>query len=242
MSPGHSTNCASAATRAFVLAGVVLAACQDPARAPTPLTVTSNPPAQLEMIPELGQRESPFVKMYAPGQSYRPNHFIFDISRARTAAATVWKADPWLLIDTIPCGVPQGVYTAVELSSTACLSLSPSGGVIRNGIDTLVRSINVWQNGTFRLAPGGKWAVLLTDLYPRKFFWPVSWPVFNQAGAIAYTIDTLFHITGAAFSPMGDKVCGLWRALGLHVRLAVDTSNTIPTLPEHRRHAQLGAS
>jgi hypothetical protein len=162
---------------------------------------------QLQMIPDLGRRESTFVKMYAPGVTYRANHFVFDISGRGTAAATVWRADPWVLVDTIPCGVPGGVYTAVQLSASACLSNSPSGGVVRNGVDTLIRSTDFLQNATFRLAPGGRWAVLVTVLSARKFFSPVArWSVFDQTGNVAYAIDTLFHITGAAFSTLGDTM------------------------------------
>jgi hypothetical protein len=34
----------------------------------------------------------------------------------------------------------------------------------------------------------------------------MRWPVVNQLGEIAYTIDTLFHVTGAAFSDHGDTL------------------------------------
>src|SRR6266545_2609357 len=46
MSAGPSMNCASANAKALLLTVAVVAACQDPARAPIPLTVSSDPPAQ----------------------------------------------------------------------------------------------------------------------------------------------------------------------------------------------------
>jgi hypothetical protein len=34
----------------------------------------------------------------------------------------------------------------------------------------------------------------------------MSWPILDRSGNIAYTIDTLFHVTGAAFSSGGDTL------------------------------------
>lgn len=162
----------------------------------------------LRMIPELAQSGSNRVKMHTPGPSYRSNHFIFDLSPNGSSAATVWKKDPtpWTAVDTIPCGDPAGSYTAAELSATTCL-MNRLGAVVRNGTDTVLRGQSPIAWGDFRLAPGGKWAVVRTELVSRMFRGPVMpWPVFNQQGAVAYTIDTLFHVTGAAFSADGDTM------------------------------------
>ena len=160
----------------------------------------------LNMFPELAKTDSTLVKMYVPGPSYRPNHYIFDLSRAGSAAATVWHADPWTLVDTLPCSNASGVYTAAELSAATCLMMH-TGTLVRNGTDTLLRGQGAIAFGDFRLAPGGKWAVMRTELDARRFRGPVmAWPVFNQLGDVAYTIDTLFHVTGAAFSAAGDTM------------------------------------
>ncbi len=160
----------------------------------------------LKMFPELRQGGSNRVKMYLPGPSYRANHFIFDLSPIGSAAATVWRADPWTLVDTLPCSNASGVYTAAELSPTVCLMMH-LGNLVRNGTDTLLRNWGSIAFGDFRLSPGGKWAVMRTPLWRRRFDGPVMpWPVFNQLGDVAYTIDTLFHITGAAFSSAGDTL------------------------------------
>ena len=46
-----------------------------------------------------------------------------------------------------------------------------------------------------------------TPLWRRRFDGPVMpWPVFNQLGDVAYTIDTLLHVSGAAFSSTGDTL------------------------------------
>lgn len=152
------------------------------------------------LVPALANR----VKMHAPGLSYRPNHFIFDVSPAGTAAATVWRADPWTLVDSLPCGVAAGGYTAVELSATTCLSFR-WGALVRNGTDTLLPPHTQMASGEFRLSPGGKWVVLRTELYGRVFG-PMRWPVIDQTGTVAYTIDTLYKVTGAAFSRYGDTL------------------------------------
>jgi IPT/TIG domain len=160
----------------------------------------------LQMFPELAKTGSNLVKMYAPGPSYRANHFIFDLSPSGSAAATVWSADPWTLVDTLPCSNASGVYTAAELSATTCLMMNV-GNLVRNGTDTLLRDWGPIAFGDFRLAPGGTWAVMRTELLDRRFRGPVMpWPVLNQLGAVAYTIDTLFHVTGAAFSNAGDTL------------------------------------
>jgi hypothetical protein len=161
---------------------------------------------RLRMYDELRRTTPNRVKMFVPGPSYRGNYFIFDESPVGTAAAMVWRPDPWTLVDSIPCGFPDGFYTAVEVSATTCLSLR-FGRVVRNGIDTLLSDPLVFREAEFRLAPGGKWAVLKTELSHRGFRPPeMSWPVFDQAGNITYTIDTLFQMTGAAFSANGDTL------------------------------------
>jgi hypothetical protein len=49
--------------------------------------------------------------------------------------------------------------------------------------------------------------VVRTQLSFRKFGIPaMSWPVIDRFGSIAYTIDTLFHVSGAAFSSAGDTI------------------------------------
>src|SRR6266566_2132757 len=215
-------SCASAKARALPLICAALAACQDPARAPLPLTVTSDPAAQtaggvitltsdqfsrftLQPNPDtlrpnrwtnfgvvvgsdtaeswrigptqiafrvppvrtgnyeasISARGSDRVKMDAPVPSYRANHFIFDLSPVGSAAATVWRADPWTLVDTIPCSNPGGVYTAAELSPTTCLMMH-TGTLVRNGTDTLLQNQAPIAFGDFRLSPGGKWAVMRT--------------------------------------------------------------------------------
>ena len=160
----------------------------------------------LRMVPELRQGGSNRVKMYAPGPSYRANHFIFDLSPVGSAAATVWRADSWTLVDTLPCSNASGVYTAAELSPTVCLMMH-LGNLVRNGTDTLLRNWGSIAFGDFRLAPGGKWAVLRTELLVRQYEGPTRpWPVLNQLGDVAYTIDTLFHVSGAAFSSTGDTL------------------------------------
>ncbi|HET9384298.1 MAG TPA: hypothetical protein VFO67_04060 [Gemmatimonadales bacterium] len=161
---------------------------------------------RLRMYDELRETPTSRVKMFVPGPSYRGNHFIFDRSPVGTAAATVWRADPWTLIDSLPCGNSRAFYTAVEISATTCLSLG-LGRLVRNGTDTLLSGLIVFREGEFRLAPGGKWAVLKTELAIRGLRPPeMSWPVFDQSGSIAYTIDTLFEVTGAAFSANGDTL------------------------------------
>lgn len=161
---------------------------------------------QLRMYHELREVEPNQVKMTVPGPSYRTNHFVFDLSSIGTPGATVWRSDPWTLVDSIPCGAPGDFYTAVELSATTCLSLQ-FGAVVRNGTDTLVSDFFAAREGEFRLAPGGEWAVVKTELAIRGLRDPVmSWPVFDRAGNIAYTIDTLFEVTGAAFSANSDTL------------------------------------
>lgn len=160
----------------------------------------------LRMYDELREAGPNRVRMYVPGPSYRTNHFIFDASPVGTAAATVWRSDPWTLVDSIPCGDPQGDYTAVEISATTCLSLR-FGAVVRNGTDTVLSGFFAAREGEFRLAPAGEWAVIKTELAIRGVRDPaMSWPVFDRAGSIAYTIDTLFEVTGAAFSANGDTL------------------------------------
>ena len=163
---------------------------------------------QLHMPMELRQGDSNRVRMYVPGPTYRAGYFILDRSPSGSGSAQVWKADPWTLAGTIPCGVVQGQFTAAELSPTTCLSEN-LGVVVRNGTDTVVANFFNAPFGEFRLAPGGKWAVIRTELWFRESrgaWLPMIWPVFNKAGAIAYTIDTLFHVTGAAFSSAGDTM------------------------------------
>lgn len=161
---------------------------------------------RLRMYDELRQTDPNRVKMTVPGPSYRTNHFIFDRSPAGTAAATVWRSDPWTLVDSIPCGDPRGFYTAVEISATTCLSLQ-NGTVVRNGTDTVLTEPEIFREGEFRLAPGGKWTVMKTELAVRGIRPPeMSWPVFDRVGNIAYTIDTLFEVTGAAFSSNSDTL------------------------------------
>ncbi len=161
---------------------------------------------RLRMYDELRPTTPNRVKMFVPGPSYRGSYFIFDTSPVGTAAATVWRADPWTLVDSIPCGVPGDFYTAVEISATTCLSLR-FGAVVRNGTDTLLSDFFAAREGEFRLAPGGKWAVIKTELAIRGLRDPaMSWPVFDRSGNIAYTIDTLFEVTGAAFSANGDTL------------------------------------
>jgi len=161
---------------------------------------------RLRMYDELRAALPNRVKMTVPGPSYRANHFIFDASPLGTAAATVWRSDPWTLIDTIPCGDAGDLYTAVELSATTCLSLH-FGRVVRNGTDTVVADFFAAREGEFRLAPGGNWAVIKTELSVRGLRDPaMSWPVFDRAGNVAYRIDTLFEVTGAAFSAGSDTL------------------------------------
>ncbi|MDP3910104.1 MAG: hypothetical protein Q8Q14_06905 [Gemmatimonadales bacterium] len=157
---------------------------------------------RLTMYPEFreGTRR---VKMEAPGPSYRPNHFVFDLSPSGTAAATVWRADPWTVVDTLPCGEPLGAYAAAELSATTCLSLR-FGTLVRNGVDTLGLFPSLWW-GNFRLARNGKWAVVTTSSLG-AFGGPLTWPVLDKSGTVVYTIDTLHHVTGAAFSTAGDTM------------------------------------
>ena len=163
---------------------------------------------RLRMPAELREADSNRVKMYTPGPSYRTNHYIIDLSPAGRAAATVWKPDPWTLVDSLPCGVTAGDYTAAELSPTTCLSLR-LGVLVRNGTDTIIPNFYSAPSGEFRLARGGKWAVIRTELDSRRYraaSFPMYWPVLNQTGDVAYTIDTLFHVTGAAFSTTGDTM------------------------------------
>jgi hypothetical protein len=161
---------------------------------------------RLRMYDELRGTATNRVKMVVPGPSYRGNYFIFDRSPVGTAAATVWRADPWTLVDSLPCGDPRDFYTAVEISATTCLSLR-LGTLVRNGTDTVLTDLLAFREGEFRLAPGGKWTVMKTELAIRGFRYPtMSWPVFDRAGNIAYTIDTLFEVTGAAFSANGDTM------------------------------------
>ena len=157
---------------------------------------------RLRMYDELRQTAPNRVKMFVPGPSYRANHFVFDNSPIGTPGATVWRADPWTRVDSLPCGRPIDSYTAVEVSATTCLSLG-FGTLVRNGTDTLLSNPNAFAEGEFRLAPGGKWTVLKTRLVITS---GLSWPVFDQSGDIAYTIDTLSQVTGAAFSTDGDTI------------------------------------
>ncbi len=160
----------------------------------------------LQMPTELGEAGSNRVKMYTPGPSYRANHFIFDLSPLGSAAAKVWRPDPWTLVDSIPCSRPEGDYTAAELSPTTCLS-ARLGVLVRNGTDTLLPEQSGWAGGEFRMAPGGRWTVLRTELSFRQFRGAtMRWPVLNASGDVAYTIDTLFHVSGAAFSSAGDTI------------------------------------
>ena len=161
---------------------------------------------QLSMPGPLRRADSNRVKMYVPGPSYRADHYVMDLSPPGVAAAMVWRPDPWRIVDSIPCGDPGGNYTAAELSATTCLSLR-FGVLVRNGTDTLIPNFYSAPSGEFRLAPGGKWAVLRTELASRDSREEaMSWPVLDQTGAVAYTIDTLFHVTGAAFSSTGDTM------------------------------------
>jgi hypothetical protein len=162
----------------------------------------------LQMPTELMEAGSNRVKMYTPGPSYRANHFIFDLSPLGSAAAKVWRPDPWTLVDSIPCGDPRGSYTAVDLAPGTCLALVLGGHLVRNGTDTLLLPAQTGVfDGQFRLAPGGKWVVVRTQLSLRQFgISGMSWPVIDRFGSISYTIDTLFHVSGAAFSGNGDTL------------------------------------
>ena len=160
----------------------------------------------LRMYPELRDAATRRVQMTVPGPSYRANHFVFDLSPPGAAAATVWRADPWTPVDTIPCSDSRGSYTAVEMSSSVCLSLR-FGVLVRNGVDTIASTFFPAALHDFRLAPGGKWAVVRTELGVRQLADPtMAWPVLDRGGNIAYTIDTLLHVTGAAFSNDGDTL------------------------------------
>ena len=160
----------------------------------------------LRMYDELREAGPNRVNMTVPGPTYRVNHFIFDMSPVGKAAATVWRADPWTLVDSLPCGDSRGFYTAVEISATTCLSVD-LGTVVRNGTDTLLTGLFAFREGEFRLAPGGNWTVMKTELAIRGLRDPTMlWPVFDRAGNVAYTIDTLFEVTGAAFSANSDTL------------------------------------
>lgn len=160
----------------------------------------------LQIYPEFHQTDSRRVKMNVPGPSYRVNHFVFDLARLQEFAATVWRADPWTLVDSIPCSDPGGSYTTAELSPTTCLLLRFNGTLIRNGTDTLLSQTGL-AFGQFVLSPGGKWTVVRTELSSRQYRAPtMRWPVLDQSGSVVYSIDTLFHVTGAAFSGNGDTL------------------------------------
>lgn len=163
------------------------------------------------MFPELALTSGAEIRIDAPGPSYRANHFVFDLSPLQAPGrAKVWDLNaPLRIVDSIPCVDPRGSYAAAELAAGTCLLRSFSGALIRNGVDTILPSPQpALFQGQFRMATGGRWTVVTTQLSFRRFWAssPTIWPVFDQAGNVAYTIDTLFHVSGAAFSRYGDTL------------------------------------
>lgn len=164
---------------------------------------------RLRMFPELAVTRGADIRIDAPGPSYRANHFVFDLSPLAAGGAKVWDlSGPLRIVDSIPCVDPRGFYAAAELAAGMCLLRSQNGALVRNGVDTVLPSQPGLFEGQFRMAAGGRWTVVTTQLSYRQFWgsYPTIWPVFDQAGNVAYTIDTLFHVSGAAFSRYGDTL------------------------------------
>src|SRR6266487_2473795 len=264
-------SCARANAKALLLTVAVVAACQDPARAPIPLTVSSDPPAQTAggIITLTSDQFSGLTLLPSP-DTLRTNRWTnFSVTVGADTADT-WRVGPTQIAFRVPPvytgnyealieaqgydearasffavglayprywgglnaytnvttgtmlpgrglliaegsawpGFTTGDYTAAELSPTSCLSLR-LGVLVRNGTDTIIPNFYSAPSGEFRLARGGKWAVIRTELDSRRYraaSFPMYWPVLNQTGDVAYTIDTLFHVTGAAFSTTGDTM------------------------------------
>lgn len=165
---------------------------------------------RLRMFPEMTLPSGADIKIDAPGPSYRTNHFVFDFSPINVSARPkVWDLNPPIhVVDSIPCVDPRGFYAAADLAGGICLLRAQNGALIRNGVDTVVPIQAAFFDGQFRMAAGGRWTAVTTGLFNRQYYEPYStiWPVFDQAGNVAYTIDTLFHVSGAAFSRYGDTM------------------------------------
>jgi len=149
------------------------------------------------------------VQMTVPGPSYRPDHFVMGLTPDSARYAQVWRATPtgFVLADTVPCASPGRRYTAVEIAAGVCLQADGFAGVVvRNGVDTVMPVQNGYREAQFRMAPGGTHTVL--RMRPNVYMGVTTtrWPVFDQTGAVAYTIDTLQRVTGVAFSPNGDTI------------------------------------
>jgi hypothetical protein len=148
-----------------------------------------------------------WVKMYAPGPSYRGNHFVLDLSQPGTSGpAVVWDANKMQVMDSVPC-VARDFYTAAEIGPGVCVHVDGGiGTLIRNGVDTILP----WQDGlreaTFRMAIGGEWTVMRSALRCCSPGSPLIWPVIDRTGRVAYTIDSLYDVTGADFSASGDTL------------------------------------
>ena len=159
---------------------------------------------QLAMFPELAADSVNRAKMFVPGPSYRPDHFVFDLSPTGPGKARVWQLAPTRqLVDSIPCA-SNGTYTAADIAPGVCL-LSRGYSILRNGTDTIVPFHAAYLESEFRMAAGGEWTVPRTRL-DFNDLGPLPWPVFDAAGNVAYSIDTLRYVTGAAFSANGDTL------------------------------------
>lgn len=165
---------------------------------------------RLRMFSEMALASGTNIKIDAPGPSYRTNHFVFHLSPFNVAARPkVWDLNPPIhVVDSIPCVDPRGFYAAADLPGGICLLRSQNGALVRNGVDTLVPPQPAFFRAQFRMAAGGRRTVVTTSLSFRESFGldQMIWPVFDQAGNVAYTIDSLFHVTGASFSRYGDTL------------------------------------
>lgn len=162
-------------------------------------------------VPELTWTSPNAVRLEVPGPSYRPGHFVFDLSPTPgPQRATVWSAFPFRLVDSLPCNAPAQFYvTAAEVAPGECLTMLNSGAVYRNGVEIVTPQIALTGagNNSFRIAPNGRWTVLTA---PGSLFccntYPLALPVFDSTGAVAYTITGFTRVPGLAFSPDGDTL------------------------------------
>ncbi len=123
---------------------------------------------RLRMPAELREADSNRVKMYTPGPSYRTNHYIIDLSPAGRAAATVWKPDPWTLVDSLPCGVTAGDYTIDTLFHVTGAAFSTTG-------DTMFLTTSVRDSAAAN-HQGGRFSVSLYETATGRFLTARAFP------------------------------------------------------------------
>lgn len=148
------------------------------------------------------------VKMMVPGPSFRPNHYVFDLSPDGAFEAKVWRVWPEIApMTTLACGFDSRstqTYTVAEVSETDCLEMrGPS--IWRNGTELLVAEDLDLELAQFRMAPGGTWTVPVTRPFGRRDGLEV-WPVFGQDARLAYTVDRYSAVPGATFTSAGDAL------------------------------------